>query len=128
MRVGSEYNDPKDECYKYVCLNLRNSSLFTQFGWKRIFDGKTCCRYNSISIPIGKTIRGPPKIVTELNLAEGDFRCFEQIVLCQPAEYDQLNTNVIIHDLPNAKCCNYNGKVIEFGKSIIDAEVKNVLS
>ena len=87
-----------------------------------MFDDQNCCKYNSDSIPIGKTIRRP-YMVNKQNTVEGDFRCYEQLVLCQAAEHDKHKLNIIIHDLPNAKCCNYNGKVIKFGKTIIDAEV-----
>jgi hypothetical protein len=63
-------------------------------------------------------------MVNEQNKVEGDFRCYEQLILCQTSEHDNHQLNIIIHDLPNAKCCNYDGKVINFGKTIIDAEVK----
>ena len=64
-----------------------------------------------------------PYAIDKQNPVDGDFRCYEQLVLCQRTESDTHQLNIIIHDLPNAKCCNYNGKVIPFGETIIDAEV-----
>ena len=94
----------------------------SRFGWKKIFDDKSCCKYNSYNIPNRKSIRRPYAIDKQ-NPVDGDFRCYEQLVLCQRTESDTHQLNIIIHDLPNAKCCNYNGKVIPFGETIIDAEV-----
>ena len=75
-------------------------------------------------IPIGKTVRAK-NIGNEQNLLFGDIPCSERIVLCQEAQYDQQKPNILIYEVANAKCCNYNGKEIEFDETIIDAEVNN---
>ena len=79
--------------------------------------------YNSTTIPIGKSIRRPSTAKDDYEVVDTDLRCSEKLVLCKPAEYGQHQPNVLIYDLPHAKCCIHNDKIIQFGETILDAEV-----
>ena len=88
-----------------------------------LFDDKNCCKFNSTDIPIGKSVQIPDINNDQSGLGE-DLLCSEKLVLCQAAEYNQKKPNMIIHNLENSRCCNYNGKSLRVGDSFLDAEVQ----
>ena len=118
FNVGYEYPDPENECYKYVCSTQEWATPV----WQRTLDDHRCCKYNSTIIPIGKSIRSA-STENEYNVISKDGRCSEKLVSCSPAEHGQHHPNVVVHEIPHAKCCIYDNKIVQFGESILDAEV-----
>ena len=53
----------------------------------------------------------------------GDFQCSETIVSCNSAEYDNTIPRIIINEVINSKCCNYENTIIPVGRRYLDAEV-----
>ena len=115
-KVGYEYADPENVCYKYVC------SLLEKPNWMKLFDNLRCCQYNSSIIQIGDSIR-ISNISNANTVAEEDLRCSEKLVLCKPAEDGEHQPNIEIYELPFAKCCVYENKILQLHETLLDAEV-----
>ena len=93
-----------------------------KFDWVRIFNELQCCKYHSHDIPIGKSFRAS-NFFNNNDPYVRDFQCSENIVSCNSAEYDQAMPSIIINEVINSKCCNYENTIIPVGRRYLDAEV-----